>query len=278
MKTVVAVFRSPDEARAAIRDVRASGTSPDDLSLVSSSDPGTASELSSGEVVTDVAADAGIGAALGGIGGLLLGFTALVIPGIGPVMAAGPLIAALGGAGVGAVAGGLIGALSEAGVPEAEANVYAAQVRSGGVLVTVRTDDAHAERVRDALDRHGAVDIGAEDVGGKGGDQMRPELLEGPGNPSECDLRTENDMIPPAGRELESADVIGHNPGGEAMSADETRREYVHYRGGDKTSWPHQKAYDAADSLVRPEVLRAEQDPIAEADLAGDAVRRSRIY
>jgi hypothetical protein len=78
---------------------------------------------------------------------------------IGPVLAAGPIAAALTGAGIGAAAGGLIGALTESGVPEEDARYYAEGVRRGDVLVTVKTDDVHAERAAEILDHDGAVDI-----------------------------------------------------------------------------------------------------------------------
>jgi hypothetical protein len=106
-----------------------------------------------------VAADAGIGAALGGVGGLLLSFAGLAIPGIGPILAAGPIIAALGGAGIGAAAGGLIGGLTEHGVPEEHAHHYAEGVRRGDILITVRTEGDRAERAAAIMDDNGAVDI-----------------------------------------------------------------------------------------------------------------------
>src|SRR4051794_11854605 len=109
---------------------------------------------------SDVIADAGIGAAIGGVGGLLLSAAgALTVPVIGPILAAGPIAAALAGAGIGAAAGGLIGALTESGVPEEDAKYYAEGVRRGDVLVTVRTDQARAETISDILDRHNAVDV-----------------------------------------------------------------------------------------------------------------------
>jgi hypothetical protein len=83
----------------------------------------------------------------------------LAIPGIGPIVAAGPLAAALAGAGVGAVAGGLIGGLTGAGVSEEDANYYAESVRRGGALVTVRADDARADEAARIMRTHGAVDI-----------------------------------------------------------------------------------------------------------------------
>ncbi len=83
----------------------------------------------------------------------------LAIPGIGPIVAAGPIAAALAGAGVGAVAGGLIGGLTGVGVPEDDASYYAESVRRGGALVTVRADDSRADEAASAMRDHGAVDI-----------------------------------------------------------------------------------------------------------------------
>src|SRR5579871_2290113 len=87
-------------------------------------------------------AGAGIGAAAGGAAGLLAGLGLLAIPGIGPVVAAGWLVATAAGAVAGAVPGGLIGALSQAGVSDEDAQVYAEGVRRGGTLVTARIPDA----------------------------------------------------------------------------------------------------------------------------------------
>src|SRR5947207_11774476 len=103
------------------------------------------------------ATGAGVGAVVGGLGGLLLGLGALAIPGIGPIIAAGPLVAALGGAAAGAAVGGLIGALTKMGVPEEEAHIYAEGVRRGGTLVTVTADDANTDTIVSVLNGHGAV-------------------------------------------------------------------------------------------------------------------------
>ncbi len=103
---------------------------------------------------------------LGALGGLLVGLGALTIPGIGPVIAAGPLAVALStltGVGVGAVAGGvtggLLGALIGLGIPEQEAHYYAEGVRRGGVLVTVQADEYNADQITDILNHHDPIDI-----------------------------------------------------------------------------------------------------------------------
>ncbi|WP_419727981.1 hypothetical protein [Lichenicola sp.] len=105
---------------------------------------------------------ASIGTILGGGAGLLAGIGSLAIPGVGPVVAAGWLIATLTGAGVGAAvgggAGGLVGMLTGAGVPDDDAHVYAETVRRGGNLVTVRVDEDRAAMVESVLDRHVAID------------------------------------------------------------------------------------------------------------------------
>lgn len=260
-KTVIGVFASMNDARSAVERLGRAGIPVADVSVVSGRPEG----IESREIASDVAADAGIGAALGGIGGLLLGFTAILIPGIGPVVAAGPLLAALGGAGVGAVAGGLIGALNEAGVPEEEARGYAERIRGGEVLVTVRSDGERAERAREILDQQRAPE--ATDV-------------EGPGSPSECDLRTDDDISAAGPSSAQTASVTGHNPGGEPMSADEARREYQRYGAENPGGrvWPHREAYDLGDSLLRDEVLESEEDPVGQALRSSRSSVGARIY
>jgi uncharacterized protein (TIGR02271 family) len=107
----------------------------------------------------DTAKGAGIGAAIGGLGGLLLGLGALAIPGIGPVVAAGPIVAALTGAGVGAVTGGIIGALVDLGIPEESAHIYAESVRRGNILVAAQVADDRVDAATRIMEREGLIDI-----------------------------------------------------------------------------------------------------------------------
>ena len=103
-----------------------------------------------------------MGAIVGGGGGLLAGLGMMAIPGVGPVVAAGWLIAtavgAVGGAAVGAAAGGIIGSMTNAGVDKREAQVYAEGVRRGGALVAARVDGADVVKARDVLARYQPVD------------------------------------------------------------------------------------------------------------------------
>ncbi len=162
-RTVVAVFPSLEDGRRACQDLQEEAFSKDEISLIANNaatqeGPDPARDTYP-QPASETGTDAGIGAALGGVGGLLLGLAGLAVPGVGPILAAGPIIAALGGAGLGAAAGGLIGALTERGVPEDRAAYYAEGVRRGGCLVTVHAAGLRADRAAEILDRNGAVDI-----------------------------------------------------------------------------------------------------------------------
>ena len=105
-------------------------------------------------------AGAGVGGAVGGTLGLLLGIGALAIPGLGPFIAAGPIMATLAGAGVGGAVGTLTGALIGMGIPEYEAKRYETFLHKGGSLLSVHADDGEwAKRARVLLDQFGAHDI-----------------------------------------------------------------------------------------------------------------------
>jgi hypothetical protein len=98
----------------------------------------------------------GVGAALG----WLAGIGALAIPGVGPFIAAGPIMAALGGAAVGTAAGGVVGALVGMGIPEFEAKRFDAKIREGNILISVHTEDGKQRDVaKDIFKRLGADDI-----------------------------------------------------------------------------------------------------------------------
>jgi hypothetical protein len=103
---------------------------------------------------------AGTGAVLGGGLGWLLGIGALAIPGLGPFIAAGPIMAALAGAGVGGAVGGITGALIGMGIPEYEAKRYEGRVKDGGILLSVHSDSSDdVKRAKEILERTGAQDI-----------------------------------------------------------------------------------------------------------------------
>ena len=109
-------------------------------------------------------AGAGSGVVIGGALGWLTGIGALAIPGLGPFIAAGPIMAALAGAGVGATVGGLIGALVGMGIPEYEAKRYEGRIKSGGILLSVHCDNSEWTKKAKAI----LEDTGAEDISSTG--------------------------------------------------------------------------------------------------------------
>jgi hypothetical protein len=170
-KTVVGLFDNFTDAQNVVQELVNAGFERSEISLLANDQRGEYSRAvgDTGESAAGEGAAAGAigGGVLGGVLGLLVGVGALAIPGIGPVLAAGPLAAALGtagastlvGAGIGAAAGGIIGALVGAGIPEEDANFYAEGVRRGGTLVLVRSSDDMANRAYDVMQRYGAVDV-----------------------------------------------------------------------------------------------------------------------
>jgi len=106
------------------------------------------------------ATGAGAGGVLGGALGWLAGIGSLAIPGLGPFIAAGPIMAALGGAAIGATVGGLSGALIGLGIPEYEAKQYEGKIKGGNILISVHTDDGkQVDRVKEIYKTAGAQDI-----------------------------------------------------------------------------------------------------------------------
>jgi hypothetical protein len=112
------------------------------------------------------AAGAGTGAVLGGALGWLVGIGTLVIPGLGPIVAAGPIMAALAGMGVGGAVGGITGALIGMGIPEHEAKRYEVRVKEGAILLSVHSDNSDwMKRAEEILERTGAQDISSTGEG-----------------------------------------------------------------------------------------------------------------
>src|SRR5687768_3106331 len=165
-KTVVGFFDSFRQAENAVEELTRSGFKREDLSIIanqearkSTTTTSTSHKGEDSDAGTGAAVGATTGAVVGGAAGLIASLAGLTIPVVGPILAAGPIVAMLSGAGIGAVAGGLIGALTNLGVPEEEARVYEEGVKRGGTLVTLKADDALADRAAAIMNRHGAVDI-----------------------------------------------------------------------------------------------------------------------
>jgi hypothetical protein len=172
-RTIARMYDSYDQARSVVNELETAGVPHSDISLVANDRAQSTASTTAGTTAagtgavtghrapaTEASAGAGaaLGTAVGGGLGLLAGIGALAIPGVGPVVAAGWLVATLTGAGIGAAGGGLLGALTGAGLSRDEANVYAEGVRGGGSLVTVGTSEANAGLIEDIMARHSPVD------------------------------------------------------------------------------------------------------------------------
>src|SRR5256885_12711683 len=146
----------------AVESLRASGFRNTDISVLFPENVGTkdfAHEKAT-KAPEGTAAGAGTGAVVGGTLGWLAGIGALAIPGVGPLIAAGPIVAALTGVGVGGAIGGLTGALIGMGIPEYEAKRYEGRVKEGGILLSVHSDNsAWTGKAKDILKRTGAEDV-----------------------------------------------------------------------------------------------------------------------
>ena len=166
-RALTALFDDYEAAASAVDQLEAAGIPHADISIISNrrdiERPAPQPSGGVAPVVADATDSAGTGATvgtvLGGGAGLLAGLGLLAIPGLGPVVAAGWLVATVTAAGVGAAAGGLIGGLTGAGLSEGEAETYAEGVRRGGTLVTVRADDTQADQALSLLNRAGSIDL-----------------------------------------------------------------------------------------------------------------------
>jgi hypothetical protein len=168
-EVIVYLFSDPEDARAAMDELRTAGFTGDDISFLS---PGnahaatpngdkrdTGDKRDEGARVREGAITGAVaGGLFGGLAGWLIALGTVAVPGVGPVLAAGALAAAIGGAAVGAGLGGIAGALISMGVPESEAKQYEQEVRNGRTLVAVRGKERNDEADR-ILHRHSGFDL-----------------------------------------------------------------------------------------------------------------------
>jgi hypothetical protein len=161
-KAVLCIAKSEDQALRIINDLKAAGFSNNAISVLLPDREGTRDFAH--ETHTKAPEGAATGAVAGGVAagvlGWLAGIGSLAIPGVGPLIAAGPIMTALGGAAAGGAAGGLVGALVGFGIPEYEAKQYEGKLRSGNVLISVHTEDSDEKKVaKEIFERSHASDI-----------------------------------------------------------------------------------------------------------------------
>ena len=161
-KAVFGIASSEPQAARIATELEAAGFSRNDISVLFPDRTATrdfAHEKNT-KLPEGAAAGAGTGGVLGGGLGWLVGIGSLAIPGLGPFIAAGPIMAALGGAAIGAAVGGLTGALVGMGIPEIEAKQYESKLREGNILISVHTESSEErDRAKEIFERAGAHDI-----------------------------------------------------------------------------------------------------------------------
>jgi hypothetical protein len=161
-KAVFGLVRTETQAITIVNELKAAGFSHNDISVLFPDRSGTqdfAHEQHT-KAPEGAAAGAGTGGLLGGALGWLVGIGALAIPGLGPFIAAGPIMAALSGAAAGAALGGMTGALIGLGMPEYEAKRYEGRIKEGNILISVHAEDStELARAKAVFERAGAEDI-----------------------------------------------------------------------------------------------------------------------
>jgi hypothetical protein len=154
LNTVVGLFRDPGEAERVIEELRSAGFEDDAINIVANAESCSVSAPETESHGTLVGKGVLTGAAVGGAS-----LAALAIPGIGPVLALGPVAAGLLGAGLGGIGGGLLAELKQLGVPEEDAGCLCEAIRRGGTVVAVKATEQDAERAAAILGAHRLVDL-----------------------------------------------------------------------------------------------------------------------
>ena len=159
---VFGIYQNAGQAERTVDQLLAAGFSSDDISVLLPDNKTSKDFAHEKNTKAPEGTTTGVttGGAIGGTLGLLAGIGALAIPGLGPFIAAGPIMAALAGLGVGGAVGGLIGALVGMGIPEYEAKRYEGRIKDGGVLLSVHCDTSEEiTRAKEILKQTGAQDI-----------------------------------------------------------------------------------------------------------------------
>ncbi len=218
------IFEDWARARAAVERLQAAGIPPESISILgaegaSSAEPPTDPDPPAGRLNTTeegAAIGAAAGGALGAAGGWVVGMAALTVPGVGPLLAAGPIFAAVAGLAAGAGTGGLLGALVGAGVPDEDQNAWADAVGGGRILVSV-ADPGHARAAAAILRESGAAALLGARPGAGSSESAPADPPDLRANPlrepvAEATAMSEPDLVP--GHRATPLEVPGAHTGG----------------------------------------------------------------
>jgi hypothetical protein len=176
-KAVFCIANSEFQAESIVNELKMAGFSDNDISVLFPDKTGTkdfAHEHNT-KAPEGAATGAGTGGVVGGALGWLAGIGVLAIPGAGPFIAAGPIMAALSGAAVGAAVGGITGALIGMGIPEYEAKRYEGKIRAGNILISVHSENSEeTKRAKEIFEQAGALDISATTEAGVRDEKENP--------------------------------------------------------------------------------------------------------
>lgn len=180
-KAVICIAKNQAQAETIVNNLQSAGVPTSDISVLLPDRTGTRDFAHEHNTKAPEGATIGgsAGGVAGGVFGLLAGIGALAIPGVGPFIAAGPIMAALSGAAVGAAIGGIAGALIGMGIPEYEAKQYESKVKNGNILVSVHINDTdNASRIKDIMKNAQAEDIAVTGEASKGVKSRVSEAVE----------------------------------------------------------------------------------------------------
>lgn len=187
--SVFGICSSESQARTVIDRLKAAGFAENDLSVL------FPDKSTTRDFAVKAGTKVGEGTAVGGIGGgaagmtvgLLAGLGLLAIPGVGPLLAAGPIMAALAGGAAGSIAGGLVGGLVGMGIPEFEAKRYEGKIKEGGILMSVHSENSdETKRAKKIMEENGVEDIttgGESSVSNKANDSKDFRDARNPSDP-----------------------------------------------------------------------------------------------
>jgi len=207
---VYGIYRTREMVEHAVEEMKKANFRSEDISVLFPEGGGTKDFAVEKETKAPegAATGAGTGAIVGSALGWLVGVGLLAIPGVGPFIAAGPIMAALAGAGAGGLAGGIAGALIGMGIPEYEAKRYEGHIKEGGILLSIHADDSTWKNLgKDILKQ-----TGAEDIGVKGESGADYDISDRPYVKGSKDAPRTDDGKPAASRIIVPADSSSRSP------------------------------------------------------------------